>query len=317
MLITGGHGFLGSAVRRALEAKGVGGDRILSPRRAEFDLTRQAQTLCMFEAARDRWGGPPDVVIHAAGYVGGIAANIAEPGRFFHDNMAMGLHTIEACRVLAPGARFVLIGTASSYPADAPVPFKEEDLWKGRPHESGASYGLAKSAAGAMLAMYRKQHGMRGAYLVPINMYGPGDHFGSERSHVIAALVSRFLQAADRGERETTCWGTGRATRDFLYVDDCAEAVLLAAESIDEPAPINLGTGRETAIREAAETIARAAGFRGEIRWDISKPDGQMRRCMDVRRAKALLRWEARTTLRAGIEATIEWYRHHQRGSGL
>lgn len=309
VLITGGHGFLGSAVCRALAARGVDHARVFAPRSTEFDLTQQSEAIRMFESARDRFRSEPDVVVHAAGYVGGIAANIAEPGRFFHDNMAMGLHTIEAWRRLAPGARFVLIGTASAYPADAPVPFREADLWKGLPHPSGAPYGLAKRAAGAMLEMYRAQHGLRGAHLVPINMYGPGDHFGSNRAHVIAALVARFVDAADRADPEVVCWGSGRATRDFLYVDDCAEAVLLAAEKIDEPSPINIGTGRETTIREAAETIAKAADFRGEIRWDQSKPDGQMRRCMDVSRAEAMLGWRAEATLERGIDATVRAYR--------
>ena len=224
VILTGGAGFLGSGVRRALEARGVAGDRLFVPRSAEYDLTREEACGRLYAEAFG--GAPADVVVHVAGTVGGIGATTARPGDFFRDNAAMGLHLIEGFRragLIERGARFAMVGTAASYPVDAPMPLSEGSLWRGLPSQAGASYGIAKLAALEMLAAYRAQFGMASSYLVPINVYGPGDHFDPENSHVVAAMVRRFVEAADAGAREVVCWGTGRATRDFLYVDDAAE----------------------------------------------------------------------------------------------
>ena len=314
IIVTGGAGFFGRAIVRALAARGVPPERIFVPRSQRFDLTREDQAREMYLRAFPHGSARPDatgtdVVIHAAGYVGGIAANLAEPARFFRDNMLMGLNVVEQARTTGlseRGGKIVLIGTASSYPEHAAVPFREEDLWSGYPHPSGAPYGLAKAMTGAMLAMYRAQYGLNGAYLVPINLYGPGDHFGSDRAHVVAALITRFVQAQKRQEPSVTCWGTGAPTRDFLFVDDAAEAVCRAAERLNDPQPINLGTGVETPIRVLAETIARAAGFKGHIEWDPNKPDGHARRALVTKRAGDLLGWQAETSLEAGIRQTIQ-----------
>lgn len=315
VIVTGGGGFLGGAVRRAVEARGVRGERLFIARSAAYDL--RERTACE-KLYRESFGGDPaDVVIHVAGTVGGIGATTSRPGEFFHDNAAMGLQMIEGfrrCGLIETGSRFVMVGTAAAYPVDAPLPLREESLWQGLPSAAGASYGLAKLLALEMLEAYRQQYGMQSGYLVPINVYGPHDHFDPERSHVAAALVKRFVEAADGGLDEVVCWGTGRATRDFLYVDDAAEGVLLAAERMTEPTPINLGTGRETPIRELAETIASAAGFRGRIRWDSSKPDGAPRRFLDIGRAESLLGWRPKVSLEDGVGHTVAWYR--ERGSG-
>lgn len=312
ILVTGASGFMGHALMRLLRARGVRDEHVFTFRKAEFDLTDPRGAEGVFKAAAARWGDGPDCVIHLAGYVAGIAANLAEPAKFFYENLMMTANAIEQAHrsgLSKRGGKFVLVGTGSSYPADAPVPFAEEDLWKGLPHPSGAPYGLAKGVCAQMLEFYRRQHGLKSAYVVPINTYGPHDHFDPERSHVIAALVRRCVQAADRGDREIVCWGSGKATRDFLFVDDAAEGILRAAERMDEPTPINVGTGRETTIREAMELAAKAAGFKGEIRWDLTKSDGQMRRGMDVRRAKELLDWTAETSLESGLVRTVEWFR--------
>ena len=313
ILVTGGEGFLGRHIVDALRARGVPSERTFVVRHRDFDLTDAAAVDRLFRSA---FPTGVDVVIHAAGYVGGISANIREPAKFFHDNMAMALHLIErsvrAGLALRSG-RFVLVGTASSYPDAAGVPFREEDLWSGPMHPSGAPYGLAKKAAGAMLEFYRTQHGLASAYLVPINMYGPGDHFDDERAHVIPSLVSRFVRAADERQPVVTCWGTGRATRDFLFVRDAAEAIVRAAERVDDPAPINIGTSRETPVRGAAEIIARCAGFSGRLEWDASRPDGQARRAIAIDRARRLLDWSPATSLEDGLAQTVAWYREHRR----
>lgn len=310
IIVTGGAGFFGRAIVRALQARGVANERIFVPRSRDFDLTRADHTRRMYETAL---GGGTDIVIHAAGYVGGIAANVAEPARFFHDNMQMGLNVIEQARqtgLIERDGKIVLIGTASSYPEHAVVPFRESDLWSGYPHPSGAPYGLAKAMTGAMLAMYRAQHGLNGAYLVPINLYGPGDHFDEpSRAHVVASLIARSMHAVRSGEQVVTCWGSGTPTRDFLYVDDAAEAVCRAAERIDDPQPINIGTGVETPIRVLAEAIARATGFAGRVDWDASKPDGHARRALDTRRATDVLGWRAATSLDEGLAKTVAWLR--------
>jgi len=300
IVVTGGTGFLGRAIGRALAGRGCRSPILIG--RSDYDLTRETEAARMYRELG------PQVVIHAAGLVGGIAANAAEPARFFHQNLAMALHLIEQARVHGI-EKFIQLGTMASYPADAPLPLREDDLWRGYPDEALAPYGIAKRSAGAMLAAYHQQHGLRGAYVLPINLYGPGDHFGGSGTHVVAALIERFVAAADRGEASVTCWGTGRATREFLFVDDAAEAVIRAAERIDEPAPINLGSGREVSIAELAATIARLSDFRGEIRWDASKPDGAARRGADSTRARERLSWSPTTDLETGLRRTVEAYR--------
>ncbi len=314
VIVTGGAGFLGAAVCRVLRARGVADTNLFVPRSRDFDLTDRTSTRAMFDAAR------PDVVIHAAARVGGIQANRDQPGRFFHDNMAMALNVIdEARRARERGTGraggggpevVVQIGSMTSYPAGAPVPFREDSLWTGYPDPDIAPYGLAKLAAQVMLAAYHRQYGLPSAYLIPVNLYGPGDNIDDVRNaHVAGSLVKRFVDAQRAGAAEAVCWGTGAPTREFLYVDDAAEAVVLAAERIREPAPINLGTGTETSIKALAEMIADLAGYRGRIVWDASKPDGQARRCLDVSRAKNLLGWQARVDVRQGLARTVDWYR--------
>ncbi|RMG45419.1 MAG: GDP-L-fucose synthase [Acidobacteria bacterium] len=297
--VTGGAGFLGRAVCRLLAARG---GQPFVPRRRDFDLTREQDVERLFEVAR------PEVVIHLAAEVGGIGANRAHPGRFFYANLAMGLHLIEHAR--KRGIRkFVQVGTVCSYPKHTPVPFREEDLWNGFPEETNAPYGIAKRALIVMLDAYRREYGLRSAVVLPVNLYGPGDNFDLETSHVIPALIRKMSAAADARADEVVCWGTGEASREFLYVDDAAEGILAAAETMEDPVPINLGTGEEITIRRLAETIARLVGYRGRLRWDPSKPDGQPRRCLDVTRARRLLGWSARTPLEEGLERTIAWFR--------
>lgn len=310
VIVTGGGGFLGGAVCRVLQRRGVEGDRLFVPRSADFDLRRAEECARMYRVAFD--GAPADAVIHVAGTVGGIGATSSRPGEFVCDNGAMTLHVIEGFRqagLVDHGAQLTMVGTAASYPEDAPMPLSEYSLWHGPPSDAGGSYGVAKLLGLTMLQAYRRQYAMRSAYLLPINVYGPGDHFDEDRSHVAAALIRRFVDAARRGDDEVVCWGTGRATRDFLYVDDAAEGIVLAAERMDEPTPLNLGTGRETPIRELAEVVARAAGFTGRIGWDQSRPDGAPRRVLDIGRARARLAWEPGVSLEEGVERTVAWYR--------
>jgi GDP-L-fucose synthase len=250
----------------------------------------------------------PDVVLHLAAEVGGIGANQANPGRYFFANMAMALHLIEGAR--RHGLRkFVQVGTICAYPKHTPVPFQEGDLWNGYPEETNAPYGVAKKAALVMLDGYRRQYGLASAYLLPVNLYGPWDNFDPSTSHVIPALIRKCLEAVERGDESITCWGTGAASREFLFVDDAAEGVVRAAEAMDEPVPINLGTGSEIAIRDLVALVASACGFQGGILWDHSKPDGQPRRCVDASRARQLLGWQARTALADGLRETVQWYR--------
>lgn len=316
VIVTGGAGFLGSAIVRGLLTRGVPEPLIFVPRSADFDLRRADACQRLYREAFA--GEPADVVVHVAGTVGGIGATSSRPGDFFFDNAAMAIHLIEAFRdagLIEHQSRFVMVGTAASYPQDAPIPHTEDHLWRGLPSKAGASYGLAKLMGLEMLEAYRDQHAMHSAYLVPINLYGPGDHVDLESSHVVSTLVRRFVEAHDAGEPEVVCWGSGKPTRDFLYVDDAADGVLLAAERMTEPTPINLGTGRETPIRELAETIARAVGFSGSIRWDRERPDGAPRRALDIVRAGELLGWSPGVLLEEGIGRTVEWFRATQRSS--
>ncbi|MFO0783008.1 MAG: GDP-L-fucose synthase [Phycisphaerales bacterium] len=303
ILLTGGAGFLGRAVQERLRARGA--TDIFVPRRKKYNLTVESRVKQLYKDAN------PQVVIHLAAEVGGIGANLANPGRYFYANMAMALHLIEHAR-LRGVEKFVQAGTICAYPKHTPVPFQESDLWNGYPEETNAPYGVAKKAALVMLAAYRQQYGLRSAYVLPVNLYGPWDNFDLQTSHVIPALIRKCLEAAERGAGDIECWGTGAASREFLYVDDCAEGLVRAAERLDEPEPVNLGTGSEITIRNLVQLIAETCGFTGEIRWDPSKPDGQPRRCLDTTRAAQLLGWRAQVGLPEGLRRTVEWYRSYR-----
>jgi GDP-L-fucose synthase len=297
--VTGGAGFLGRAVCRKLRERGA--REIFVPRRAEYDLTTEA------DAERLYRDSSPDVVLHLAAEVGGIGADRANPGRYFFANLAMGMHLIEHGR--RQGLRkFVQIGTICSYPKLTPVPFREEDLWSGYPEPTNAPYGVAKKALLVMLQSYRAQYGFPGIYLLPVNLYGPGDNFDPATSHVIPALVRKFDDARRTGAPFVTLWGSGAASREFLYVDDAAEGILLATERYEDCEPVNLGTGEEIRIRDLAARIQRLIGYEGEIRWDTSKPDGQPRRQLNIDRAWQRFAFRARTPFHAGLEKTIEWW---------
>ena len=298
--VTGGAGFLGRVVNEKLQSRGCAS--ISVPRRREYDLTSEAGVGRMYDDLR------PDVVIHLAAEVGGIGANRLHPGRFFFANMAMGLHLIEEAR-RRQLQKFVQVGTVCAYPKFAKVPFCEDDIWNGYPEETNAPYGVAKKALFVMLDAYQREYGLRSAVVVPVNLYGPGDNFDPQSSHVIPALIRKCVEATASGQQMVTCWGTGSASREFLYVDDAAEGVLRAAEEIVEPIPINLGTGMEITIRDLIVLIAELTEFRGRIQWDSSQPDGQPRRCLDTQRAKRLLGWQAETGFREGLAKTIDWYR--------
>ncbi len=300
MLVTGGGGFLGRAVLRVLQEQGVEG--VTVPRRAEFDLTQQADVERMYEKFR------PEIVIHLAAEVGGIGANQANPGRYFFANMSMALHLIEQGR--RSGIRkFVQVGTICAYPKHTPVPFREEHLWDGYPEETNAPYGVAKKAASVMLDGYRRQYGFASSFLLPVNLYGPWDNFDLGTSHVIPALIRKCMEARERGDEAVTCWGTGAASREFLFVDDAARGIVRAAEVMEDPTPINLGNGREISVRNLVQLVAKEVGFTGRIVWDASKPDGQPRRCLDTSRAKALLGWTAKVSFEQGLADTVNWYR--------
>jgi len=303
--VTGGAGFLGSHVVERLREQG---SEPSVPRSADYDLRTEDGVERLMADARPEW------IIHLAGSVGGIGANRVNPGRFFYENLIMGARLIEASRI-AGIARFVCVGTICAYPKHAPVPFREEDLWNGYPEETNAPYGVAKRALLVQLQAYRAQYGFPGIYLLPVNLYGPRDDFDPESSHVIPALIRKCVEARLAGESTVSCWGTGEATREFLYVDDCAEGILGAAERYDGPEPINLGTGREIRIRDLAALVVRLTRFEGSLTWDPSKPDGQPRRCLDLTRARTLLDFAATTSLEEGLARTIDWYERARRGS--
>jgi GDP-L-fucose synthase len=302
IVVTGGAGFLGRSVCRLLVARGVSPERIIVPRRRDFDLTREADVARLYESAR------PDVVIHLAAEVGGIGANMAHPGRFFYANMAMGMHLVEYAR--RQGVRkFVHTGTVCAYPKHCPIPFREDDLWNGYPEETNAPYGVAKKAIFVMLDGYRREYGLESAVVVPVNLYGPGDNFDPASSHVIPALIRKCEEARRAGRAEVVCWGTGSATREFLHVDDAAEGIVRATEVMDEPVPINLGGGVEIPIRDLVTKIAAACDYTGRIVWDASKPDGQPRRGLDITRARTLLGWSPRQDFDRGLADTVAWWR--------
>jgi GDP-L-fucose synthase len=302
IVVTGGAGFLGGAVTAALAARGCRPEKVLSPRRKEFDLVHEADVVRLYETHR------PQVVIHLAAVVGGIGANRENPGSFYYQNMVMGALLMEHAR-RAGVEKFVAIGTICAYPKFTPVPFKEEDLWSGYPEETNAPYGIAKKALLVQAQAYRDQYGFNAVYLLPVNLYGPRDNFDPKSSHVIPALIKKFVEAVERRDEVVEVWGTGRATREFLYVDDAAEGIVLATEHYDSPEPVNLGAGFEISIKDLAESIARITGFQGRLVWNSSKPDGQPRRCLDTARAERFFGFRARTPFEEGLRRTVDWYR--------
>jgi GDP-L-fucose synthase len=306
VLVTGGSGFLGVQVIRELANHDVA--EVFAPRSAECDLRERDAIRAALADAR------ANVVVHLAAVVGGIGANMATPGSFFYDNAVMGIQLIEESR-RAGVERFVCVGTVCAYPKHAPVPFKEEDLWNGYPEETNAPYGLAKKMLLVQLQAYRQQYGFDGVYLLPVNLYGPGDNFDERTSHVIPALIKKCEEALESGASSIVCWGTGAASREFLYVDDAAEGITTAAARYSGGEPVNLGSGQEISIAALTELIAELVGFSGEIVWDHTKPDGQPRRWLDTTRAEQEFGFRASTALRDGLERTIDWYRSNRRTS--
>jgi GDP-L-fucose synthase len=304
VVVTGGAGFLGSFVVERLQQLGCG--TIVVPRKREFDLLHETGIIRLLDTAR------PDIIIHLAAVVGGIGANRENPGRFLYENLMMGVQLMEQSR-LAGVAKFVSIGTICSYPKFTPVPFHEDSLWDGYPEETNAPYGLAKKMLLVQGQAYREQYGFNAVHLLPVNLYGPRDNFDPGSSHVIPALIKKCVDAQEAGDDHITVWGTGRATREFLYVEDAAEAIVLASEAYNGPEPINLGAGFEISIRELAELIVKITGFPGTIEWDSFKPDGQPRRCLDTSRAQRYFGFKAHTSFEAGLRNTVAWYREHRR----
>jgi GDP-L-fucose synthase len=300
IVVTGGAGFLGRYVTEALHRRGA--RHIDVPRSAQYDLVKLDDVVRLYE---DLW---PEVVIHLAAVVGGIGANRAHPGEFFYRNLMMGVQLLEQARHHGV-QKFVALGTVCSYPKFAPTPFREEDLWNGYPEETNAPYGLAKKMLLVQAQAYRQEYGFNAIFLLPVNLYGPGDNFDPASSHVIPALIKKCVDALEAGAPAIECWGTGRASREFLYAPDAAEGIVLATERYDGAEPVNLGTGSEITIKELAEKIAALTGFTGQIRWDPSKPDGQPRRRLDTSKARACFGFEAGTRLEDGLKATIDWYR--------
>jgi GDP-L-fucose synthase len=303
VLLTGGSGFLGShLVDNLLNKRGVLRSQISIPSHEDCDL--KIWSNCQ-KAVADI-----DIVIHLAARVGGIGFNQKYPGTLFFDNILMGTQLIEAARIEGV-QKFVQLGTVCAYPKFTPTPFKEDDLWNGYPEETNAPYGIAKKALLVMAQAYRQQYGMNVIYLLPVNLYGPGDNFDLESSHVIPAFIRKFTEAVRKGEKVVNVWGTGKASREFLYVEDAAEGIISAAERYDKPGPVNLGIGKEITIKELVSLVGRISGFQGQIIWDASKPDGQPRRCLDISRAKKEFGFEAKTDLDVGLQRTIEWYRRN------
>jgi GDP-L-fucose synthase len=303
ILVTGGSGFLGSFVTARLEQAGA--RNVIVPRSREFDLTSEGATARLFTQAK------PQVVFHLAAKVGGIGANRKSPGTFFRDNMAMGLHVLEEAR--KSGVEKVIVaGTICAYPKFAPIPFREDDLWNGYPEETNAPYGIAKKALLVMAQAYRQEFGSNFVMLFPVNLYGPRDNFDLEDSHVIPAMIRKFVDAQSRGEREVTLWGDGTPTREFLYVEDAADGLVLAGERYNKEAPVNLGAGFEISMRDLASLIGRLCGYDGTIVWDASRPNGQPRRMLDTSRAREEFGFVAKTTFEDGLQKTIAWYRDNQ-----
>ena len=299
VVVTGGAGFLGGYVTEGLRKRRC--KHVLVPKIEDYDLVDPQDVVRMYEQMK------PDIVIHLAAVVGGIGANRERPGEFFYKNLMMGVQLIEQGR-LRNIEKFVAIGTVCAYAKFTPVPFKEEDLWNGYPEETNAPYGLAKKMLLVQSQAYRAQYGFNSIFLLPVNLYGPGDNFDPASSHVIPALIKKCVEAVDSGADHILCWGTGNVSREFLYAADAAEGILLATERYNGAEPVNIGSGCEITVKDLVETIANLTGFRGEIRWDHSKPDGQPRRCLDVSRARELFGFEAQTPFDKGLKATIDWY---------
>jgi GDP-L-fucose synthase len=307
VMVTGGGGFLGRALLARLAD--VGATNVLAPARRDLNLLDADRVRHYLDEHR------PDLIIHAAAVVGGIGANRDHPGRFFYENALMGIQLIELAR-RSGVAKFVCIGTVCAYPKFTPVPFREEDLWNGYPEETNAPYGLAKKMLLAQLQAYRQEYGMNGIFLLPANLYGPHDNFSPELSHVIPAMIRKFVEAGDRGEPAVELWGDGSPTREFLFVDDAAEGIVLAAEAYDAPDPVNLGTHDEISIRDLANLVAAATGFTGELQWDSTKPNGQPRRQLDTQRAYTAFGFRARTPFAEGLRRTVDWYRASRERTG-
>lgn len=309
IIVTGGAGFLGQHVCDLLRERGVTEDRLFVPRSCDRDLTAEAESIRLYNDF------PADVVIHLAAEVGGIGANEAHPGRFFYANWAMGLNLIEHAR--RTGVRqFVHCGTVCAYPEQASRPFTEDQFWTGYPAPVTAPYGIAKLSLALMLDGYRREYGMSGCTLIPVNLYGPKDNFDLDTAHVMPALIRKFIEAKDAGAPTVEVWGTGQASREFLYVTDAAAGLLAAAERVDDPTPINLGSGVETPIADLVQRIAAEIGFDGEVVWDTTRPDGQPRRCLSTERSRSMLAWESQVALDEGIKQTVAWYqRHRTRGA--
>jgi GDP-L-fucose synthase len=299
VVITGGAGFLGSAVMTKLKEHGC--RDIFVPRSKEYDLRDRDAITRLYQQIR------PQILIHLAAVVGGIGANRANPGKFYYDNAIMGLQLMEYARQFGV-EKFVAVGTICAYPKFTPLPFKEDDLWNGYPEETNAPYGLAKKMMLVQAQAYRAQYGFNAIYLLPVNLYGPGDNFDLETSHVIPAIIRKCVEAKETRQQQITLWGDGSPTREFLYVEDAAEGLLLAAEHYNGDQPVNLGSGQEIKIRDLAEMIAAEVGFTGNIFWDTTKPNGQPRRCLDVSRATELFGFTAKSSLKEGLRSTISWY---------
>jgi len=300
VMVTGGAGFLGSFVVETLRRRGC--PEVFVPRKQEYDLVHPRNVERAYDDAR------PEVVFHLAARVGGIGANRENPGSFFYENLMMGAQLMEVAR-LRGVEKFVALGTICCYPKFTPVPFREEDVWNGYPEETNAPYGLAKKMLLVQSLAYRQQYGFNSIFLMPVNLYGPRDNFDPSSSHVIPALIRKCVEAIDAGKDDLPVWGTGKATREFLYVEDCAEALVLAAERYDKSDPVNIGAGFEITIKDLAEKIAARTGFKGRLAWDASKPDGQPRRCLDTSRAEREFGFRAATRFDEGLARTIEWYR--------
>ncbi|MGI8838934.1 MAG: GDP-L-fucose synthase family protein [Pyrinomonadaceae bacterium] len=303
VLVTGGNGFLGHFIVERLQ--GFGGLEVFAPRKSDYDLVNASDIDRVLSKTR------PDLIIHLAAVVGGIGANQKNPGKFFYENLMMGVQLIEQSR-LHSVEKFVALGTVCAYPKFTPTPFREEDLWNGYPEETNAPYGLAKKMMLVQSQSYRQQYGYNSIFLLPANLYGPGDNFNPESSHVIPALIRKCVEARESGAPFIEAWGTGNASREFLYVDDCAEAIVRAAAIYNESDPLNIGTGDEIKISELVQLIVRLTGFEGEVRWQINKPDGQPRRRLEVSRAFEKFGFRAQTPFEEGLKRTIEWYETHR-----
>ncbi|NOX63175.1 MAG: GDP-L-fucose synthase [Chloroflexi bacterium] len=316
VIVTGGAGFLGSFLVDALHERGA--RHVVVPRKREYDLTEMEAIQRLFRDVYRQYDIAPEntIVMHLAAQVGGIGANRLHPAEFFYSNLMMGVQLLHESWRVGVG-KFVAVGTVCAYPKFTPVPFKEEDIWNGYPEETNAPYGLAKKMLLVQSEAYRQQYGFNSIFLLPTNLYGPRDNFDLETSHVIPALIRKCLEAQERGDKEIVVWGDGSPTREFLYVEDAAEGIMLAAERYNQSLPVNLGSGMEISIRDLVHLIAELTGFEGDIVWDVSKPNGQPRRALDTTRAEKLFGFRAATDFRTGLQRTIDWYREHRVKKGV